>query len=47
VARSLGGGGHPPAAGAMVAGELLNVEEYVLARLRTALVEQKSGAQAA
>lgn len=44
VARSLGGGGHPPAAGAMVAGQLAEVEELVLARLRKALEEQKTGA---
>jgi phosphoesterase RecJ-like protein len=42
VARGLGGGGHPPAAGAMVSGGLSEVEDLVLAKLRNALEEQRA-----
>jgi phosphoesterase RecJ-like protein len=41
VAKQLGGGGHPPAAGSLIRGALPEVEARVLVELREALAAQK------
>jgi len=46
VAVRLGGGGHPRAAGATIAGEMSAVRETVLAAVSAALAEQRGRAEA-